>query len=205
MRVQVAVVLVLIGCGGAERATPSTTPTVVAEVAQTTAPSPVGFTHPEAPAALQQLGVVQHDSDGQHACGVTPAGRVFCVQPSGSTFEISGFPPAIAVEVGNGCGEPLCILTADHVAMCVTTRHGHWDPRERIEMNDVQDVSLDGCFGCAVSLNGHLACFGARTDHIAFLQPPRLVANMENVTDVEVERTRICAVIGGERIVCTAE
>jgi hypothetical protein len=211
MRVLLASTLFALGCGGAQTTAPAPTPPQAPVFATPTAlPSgvetgDVQFAEMAPPEALDRFGVVRFDGDGEQACGVTREGRVFCAHPDGSTFELTGFPPAIDVEVGNGCGEPLCILTADHVAMCITTRIGEWDPRERIEMPNVQDLSMHGCFGCAVSLDGHLACFGARTDHRAFLQPPRLVAGLDHVTEVQVEAARICVNVNRERIVCAAE
>lgn len=206
-----ALIALLVGCGStpvpashpvAEAPTP---PRESLPVPAGVAISDVSFAQMEPPEVLAPFGVVQFDSDGQQTCGVTSEGRIFCAHPDGRTFELTGFPEAIAVEVGSGCGEPLCIITRDHTAVCVTTRHGNWDPGARIEMPAVRDISLHGCFGCAVSLDGHLACFGGRQDHMAFLSPPRLVVGLENVVDVEVEADQICAQIGRERITCAPQ
>lgn len=208
-----ALTALLLGCGCGSAQTPAPQPVAEAPTPpHEPLPMPTGvttsdvsFARMETPEVLAPLGVVQFDSDGQQTCGVTDEGRIFCAHPDGRTFELTGFPEAIAVEVGSGCGEPLCIITRDDTAVCVTTRHGNWDPGARIEMPAVRDISLLGCFGCAVSLDGHLACFGGRQDHMAFLSPPRLVVGLENVVDVEVEADQICAQIGRERITCAPQ
>lgn len=113
--------------------------------------------------------------------------------------------PALAVEVGHGCGDPICVIEDNHNARCNVTNERHWNPRGvAMELTDVRAISLYGCFGCAVSLDGHLACFGGRTDHALFVHPPQLVYAMQHAIDVEVDAARVCVALEDGRVFCAA-
>jgi hypothetical protein len=145
--------------------------------------------------------VVDIAASGEHVCFALEDGGIACLDRGYTPTRLDGMPSAARVVVGDGCGEPVCALSAEGRLTCVP--FGRLSvPREAIELDGIVDASLYGCVGCVVSARGQVACFGSRSARRPFATPPVLVEGLEHVVQISVGRDHVCALHEDEAVSC---
>lgn len=145
--------------------------------------------------------VVDVAASSAHVCFALEDGRVACMHGGATPAMLDGLPAATRVFLGDGCGDPLCVLDADAHLTCIPLAAGVRD-RVGIAIDDVADVSFCGCLGCIVSTHGEVACFGGRNHRAPFASPPRAIAGIDRVVEISVGPDHVCVLRDDEGVAC---